>query len=281
MTDWFHETLYPSVRQSLRIDKVIYEGRSRYQDILIFENEYLGRVLVLDGIVQTTEADEFYYHEMLGHVPIVGHGTAKSVLIVGGGDGGLLEEVLKHPVDRVVLVDIDGEVVRLCREHLPSICGGAFEDPRTELVIGDGIDFVQETELRFDVIIVDSTDPVGPGRMLFDEAFYESCRCVLNVGGVIATQNGVPFFQGPELTQTHRHFSHLFRRSGFFLAPVPTYAGGHMAFGWASELIDLSVMDIETLRSRLDAHRFASRYYNADVHISAFAVPTCTRALMS
>ena len=161
MTDWFHETLYPSVRQSLRIDKVIYEGRSRYQDILIFENEYLGRVLVLDGIVQTTEADEFYYHEMLGHVPIVGHGTAKSVLIVGGGDGGLLEEVLKHPVDRVVLVDIDGEVVRLCREHLPSICGGAFEDPRTELVIGDGIDFVRETELRFDVIIVDSTDPVG------------------------------------------------------------------------------------------------------------------------
>ena len=281
MTDWFRETLHPSVGQSLRIDEVVYEGRSRHQEILIFENERLGRVLALDGVVQTTEADEFYYHEMLGHVPIVGHGAAKSVLIVGGGDGGMLEEVLKHPVERAVLVDVDGEVVRLCREHLPSICGGAFEDPRTELVIGDGVDFVRETELRFDVVIVDSTDPIGPGRALFDESFHASCRDVLDVGGVIATQNGVPFFQGPELTRTHRHFSRLFEHSGFFLAPVPTYVGGHMAFGWASDRADLSAADVETLRSRLDSHRIDTRYYNAEAHVSAFALPECTRALMS
>ncbi len=281
MTDWFRETLHPSVGQSLRIDRIVYEGRSRHQDVLIFENERLGRVLALDGIVQTTEADEFYYHEMISHVPIVGHGAVKSVLIVGGGDGGALEEVLKHPVERAVLVDIDGEVVSLCREHLPSICGGAFEDPRAELVIGDGVDFVRETGCRFDVVIVDSTDPVGPGRALFDESFHASCRGVLDAGGVIVTQNGVPFFQGPELTRAHRRFSRLFERSGVFLAPVPTYVGGHMAFGWASDRADLAATDVETLRSRLDSHRFDARYYNAEAHVSAFALPTCTRTLMS
>lgn len=281
MTEWFHESLYPSVRQSLRIDNVVYRGKTKFQDVLIFENEYLGRVLVLDDVVQTTEADEFFYHETLSHVPIVGHGAAKAVLIVGGGDGGMLEEVLKHPIDRAVLVDIDGEVVELCREHLSSICGAAFDDPRTELMIGDGIEFVQTTEQRFDVIIVDSTDPVGPGEVLFGKPFYEACRSILSQDGVIVTQNGVPFFQGPELTQTHRFFSALFKWSGFFLVPVPTYSGGHMAFGWASDSRDLSVTDVSTVQSRLDLLSLETRYYNADVHVGSFALPNCVRGLMS
>ncbi len=281
MTEWFHESLYPSVRQSLRIDNVVYRGKTKFQDVLIFENEYLGRVLVLDDVVQTTEADEFFYHETLSHVPIVGHGAAKAVLIVGGGDGGMLEEVLKHPIDRAVLVDIDGEVVELCREHLSSICGAAFDDPRTELMIGDGIEFVQTTEQRFDVIIVDSTDPVGPGEVLFGKPFYEVCRSILRQDGVIVTQNGVPFFQGPELTQTHRFFSALFKWSGFFLVPVPTYSGGHMAFGWASDSRDLSVTDVSTVQSRLDLLSLETRYYNADVHVGSFALPNCVRGLMS
>lgn len=281
MTEWFHESLYPSVRQSLRIDNVVYRGKTKFQDVLIFENEYLGRVLVLDDVVQTTEADEFFYHETLSHVPIVGHGAAKAVLIVGGGDGGMLEEVLKHPIDRAVLVDIDGEVVELCREHLSSICGAAFDDPRTELMIGDGIEFVQTTEQRFDVIIVDSTDPVGPGEVLFGKPFYEACRSILHQDGVIVTQNGVPFFQGPELTQTHRFFSALFKWSGFFLVPVPTYSGGHMAFGWASDSRDLSVTDVSTVQSRLDLLSLETRYYNADVHVGSFALPNCVRGLMS
>lgn len=281
MTEWFHETLYPSVRQSLRVDRIVYQGRSRHQDILIFENEFLGRVLVLDGVVQTTEADEYYYHETLSHVSIVGHGAVKSVLIVGGGDGGMLEEVLKHPIDHAVLVDIDGDVVDLCREHLSSVCGEAFDDPRTELIIGDGIEFVAATEQRFDVVIVDSTDPVGPGEMLFGKPFYKACRNILNGDGVIATQNGVPFFQGPELTRTHRDFNELFEHSGFFLTPVPTYAGGHMAFGWASDQTDLSKIGAGMVQSRLDAHPLDTRYYNAEVHVGAFALPSCMRALMS
>ena len=281
MTEWFHESLYPSVRQSLRIDKVIFRDKTRYQDVLIFENEFLGRVLVLDDVVQTTEADEFYYHETLSHVPIVGHGAVKNVLIVGGGDGGMLKEVLKHPIDRAVLVEIDGEVVDLCREHLSSVCGAAFDDPRTELIIGDGIDFVETTQQRFDVIIVDSTDPVGPGEVLFGKPFYEACREILRQDGIIVTQNGVPFFQGPELTQSHRYFSGLFEWCGFFLAPVPTYSGGHMAFGWASDNKDLSATDVVTVQSRLDLLALETRYYNAEVHVGSFALPNCTRSLMS
>jgi spermidine synthase len=179
------------------------------------------------------------------------------------------------------LVDIDGEVVELCREHLSSICGAAFDDPRTELMIGDGIEFVQTTEQRFDVIIVDSTDPVGPGEVLFGKPFYEACRSILSQDGVIVTQNGVPFFQGPELTQTHRFFSALFKWSGFFLVPVPTYSGGHMAFGWASGSRDLSVTDVSTVQSRLDLLSLETRYYNADVHVGSFALPNCVRGLMS
>ena len=267
--------------QSLRIDKVVYRGKTQFQEVLIFENEHLGRVLVLDDIVQTTEADEFYYHETLCHVPMVGHGSAKTVLVVGGGDGGMLKEALKHPIDRAVMVDIDREIVKLCREHLSSICGAAFNDPRTELIIGDGIEFVETTEQRFDVIIIDSTDPVGPGEVLFGKPFYQACSTILREDGIIVTQNGVPFFQGPELTQTHRYFSELFEWSGIFLAPVPTYWGGHMSFGWASDNTNLSAIDVFTVQSRLESLALDTRYYNAEVHLGSFALPNCTRDLMS
>ena len=205
----------------------------------------------------------------------------KQVLIVGGGDGGMLEEVLKHPVDRAVMVDIDGEIVELCREHLSSICGTAFNDPRTELIIGDGVEFVQTMEHRFDVIIIDSTDPVGPGEGLFSKPFYESCRTALRQDGIIVTQNGVPFFQGHELKKTHRYFAELFEWSGVFMAPVPTYSGGHMAFGWARDNKNLSAIDVATVQSRLDSLTLKTRYYNAEVHVGSFALPNCTRALMS
>lgn len=280
MTDWFHETLFPSVRQSLRINKVIHKAKTQFQDVLIFENEFLGRVLVLDNIIQTTEADEFYYHEMLSHVPIMGHGAINSVLIVGGGDGGMLKEVLKHPVEKVVLVDIDGDVVDICCQHLPAVCGDAFSDPRTELVIGDGKQFVASTDQRFDLVIVDSTDPVGPGESLFGGPFYRACHDILNDGGVIATQNGVPFFQSGAVTQTYRHFRDIFVHFGFFASPVPMYVGGHMAFGWASDRTDLSVVNEGTIRARLESHALDTRYYNSGIHVASFALPTCVQDLL-
>ena len=157
---------------------------ARVKRMMIFENPRFGRVLALDGIVQTTEGDEFAYHEMLAHVPILAHGEAKRVAIVGGGDGGALEEVLKHDVERAVLIEIDPGVVALSKRFLPSICGNAFEDPRAEVVYADGIQFMKTTDETFDVIIIDSTDPIGPSIALFEQALSEGGADSLDEGGV-------------------------------------------------------------------------------------------------
>ena len=165
MTEWFDETLHPEIGQRLSMDRVLFREKTGLQDLVIFENPRFGRVLALDGVVQTTEGDEFIYHEMLAHTPILAHGGVSRVLIIGGGDGGMAREVLRHAsVKHLTMVEIDRGVVDMSREHLPSLSAGAFDDPRLELVITDGAKFVHETGDRWDVVIVDSTDPIGPGR---------------------------------------------------------------------------------------------------------------------
>ncbi len=198
MTDgasiWYDETLHDDYRQSLRIERVLHREQTAHQDLIIFENARFGRVLALDGAIQTTEGDEYVYHEMLVHVPVLGHGAAQDVLIVGGGDGGALREALRHAsVARALVVEIDEDVIALCRAHLPRHSAGAFDDPRAEIVIADGAAFVTETERRFDVIVIDSTDPIGPGAALFSESFYAGCKRCLKPGGVMSRQAGIPF----------------------------------------------------------------------------------------
>ncbi|MCS9087187.1 polyamine aminopropyltransferase, partial [Pseudomonas aeruginosa] len=192
----YQETLYQGYGQRFSIDNMLHEVRTEHQHLVIFENARMGRVMALDGVIQTTEADEFIYHEMLTHVPILAHGAARRVLIIGGGDGGMLREVAKHKsVERITMVEIDGTVVDMCKAFLPNHSQGAFDDPRLNLVIDDGMRFVATTEERFDVIISDSTDPIGPGEVLFSENFYQACRRCLNEGGILVTQNGTPFMQ--------------------------------------------------------------------------------------
>ena len=274
----FDERLHQGAWQSLEIGRELFRGDSEHQSILVFENPLLGRVLVLDGVVQTTEADEFVYHEMLAHVPMVGHGAVAEVLIVGGGDGGLLEEVLKHPVRRATVVELDARVVEVCREHLAAICGAAFDDPRSDLVIAEGAAYVAATVRRFDLVIVDSPDPIGPAQTLFERGFYADCRRALRPGGLLVTQNGVPFFQGEEVRASARAFAELFRHWGFYAAPVPTYYGGHMAFGWASAGRDLAAVPAAAIGGR--AAPLTTRYYNGDVHAASFALPNYIRALL-
>lgn len=277
--DWFHETLYPNYRQSFRVQRELYRKTTDHQDIVVFETERFGRVLALDGIVQTTEADEFVYHEMLAHVPLFAHGAADEVLIVGGGDGGMLEEVLKHPVAKATLVEIDAGVIELCRRFLPSISRGAFDDPRAEVVIADAARFLAETDRRFDVIIVDSTDPIGAAAALFEAPFYADCRRCLR-DGVLVTQNGVPFMQADELQGSMRHLRPLFADVTAYSAPVPSYVGGCMAFGWASDDPDKRRIDPATLTSRVAQAGIETRYYTADVHKAAFALPAYMQAMI-
>ena len=277
---WFEEAIHAHATQKLEIREVLYRSGTGLQDIFIFENPTFGRVMALDGVVQVTEGDEFIYHEMLAHVPLFAHGAVRRVLIIGGGDGGLLEEVLKHPVERATMVEIDRGVVDLAKEYLPGICGNAFEDPRTELVIADGAAFAAETSERYDVVLVDSTDPIGPAEILFGRTFYENCRRCLAPGGILATQNGVAFVQGEELTGSHRHLRALFADATAYVVAVPTYIWGFMALGWASDNREHRNVPLAEIERRFAECGPETRYYNPPVHLGAFALPNYVRALM-
>lgn len=273
MSDYI-ETLYEGYGQRFQMDRLLHEVRTEHQHLVIFENARMGRVMALDGVIQTTEADEFIYHEMLTHVPILAHGLAKRVLIIGGGDGGMLREVAKHrSVEHITMVEIDGTVVDMCKEFLPNHSRGAFDDPRLNLVIDDGMRFVATTEEKFDVIISDSTDPIGPGEVLFSENFYEACRRCLNDGGILVTQNGTPFMQLSEVQTTASRMNGLFADWHFYMAAVPTYIGGAMTFAWGSTNPEYRKLPLETLRQRFAGSGIVTRYYNADIHQAAFALP--------
>jgi spermidine synthase len=270
----FSETLYDSYGQEFRVDELLHEVKTDHQHLIIFHNATFGRVLVLDGIVQTTERDEFIYHEMMAHVPIIAHGQTKRVLIIGGGDGGMLREVTRHPqVSHITQVEIDQQVIDMCRQYLPGHSQGAYDDPRVRIVIDDGINFVRTTSDTFDVIISDSTDPIGPGEALFNDDFYTACKRCLTPGGILVAQNGVAFMQLDEVTTTARRLKRIFKDTHFYGAAVPTYVGGMMTFAWATDDPALRRTDLETLKKRYTAAGLQTQYYNPEIHRSAFALP--------
>jgi len=267
----FRERLYPDHGQYLEVQSVLHTGRTEFQDVLVFENHTFGKVLVLDGVVQLTERDNHIYHEMVAHVPLMAHGNAKHVLIVGGGDGGTLRQVLKHPVESVTMVELDPGVVEISRRYLPDISHGAFDDPRLTLIYGDGAQFLATAGRQFDVIIIDSTDPIGPGGQLFTDAFYEDCRKALGEGGVVSIQSGCPFYRGGEVDAAVARLGERFGAAKAFLAPVPTYANGHLALMVAGPK-DNFVPALETLQSTFDRIRLQTRFYSPQVHQAAFVM---------
>ncbi len=277
----FIETLHDEYGQLFKVDRVVYREITEHQDLVIFENAVFGRVLALDGAIQTTERDNHIYHEMFAHVPIFAHGRTHDVLIVGGGDGGCLREVVRHPIKSVTMVDLDRKVIDLSKKYLPSLSNGAFDDPRLNLVIGDGKAFVGATDRRFDVIIVDSTDPDGPGAALYSPDFYAGCKRCLTDGGVMVTQNGVPFVQEEEVRNSYRDLSALFADVGFYLVPVPSYTGGALAVGWATDDSTLRQLDAETIAGRIEACGFDTRYYSAAIHTASFALPPELLAMLA
>jgi spermidine synthase len=277
---WMREQLHAHYAQALTVDHLLYDSETEHQRLKVFENGTFGRILTLDDVVQTTEGDNFVYHEMLTHVPILAHGAVRRVCIVGGGDGGMAREVLKHAsVEHVTMVEIDAGVVSLSKEYLPMLSAGAFDDPRLDLVIADGADFMRTTAGGFDVIIVDSTDPIGPGEVLFTDTFYGHAKRALTPGGILVTQNGVPFMQGDELTNTMRAFQALFADAWCYMATVPTYAGGPMAFGWGTDSAARHVA-LEDLQVRFAESGLSPDYYTPDVHIASFALPAYVLKLL-
>jgi len=278
----FVESLHADYGQRFSVDEVLYETRTAHQHLVIFRNKRMGRVLALDGAVQTTEADEFIYHEMLAHVPIFAHGAVRKVLIVGVGDGGIVREVTRHKtIEEIVAVEIDQAVIDMCLEYLPNHSAGSLDDPRLKLVIADGLDYLRDTAEKFDVILSDSTDPIGPAASLFSNDFYRLSSQRLTERGILATQNGVPFLQPDELRQTAKNLAQSFPDHHFFHAAVPTYIGGSMSFGWGAMDPKARHVPVETLRQRFAASGLKTRYYNPEIHQASFALPQYMLDLMA
>ena len=274
---WIAETLFDDLgfRMTYQVDKVLYELQTEHQHLVLFEHQFFGKMLMLDGATQITKRDEFIYQEMMSHVPIFAHGAARDILIIGGGDCGIAEEVLKHKaVRRLTQVEIDPAVIEFSKEHFPEFTKPVFADKRFESVIDDGMKYVAKTERRFDVIIVDSTDPQGPGKVLFSRKFYAACKGCLHKGGVMVTQNGVPMFQPRELAASIGKFRRLFADAGCYIAAIPTYVGGHLAMGWATDDRRLRQTPVRTLAARYRrAGGFPTKYWTPEVHAAAFALP--------
>jgi spermidine synthase len=274
---WSEYDFGTGARQSLLV-RPLHSEKTPFQQLDVFESEFLGRVLALDGIVQTTQADEFIYHEVITGIPLFGRPGARerraSVLIIGGGDGGVLRQLLVHDdVERVVMVEIDRAVVEATAEHVG--IHGDYDDPRAELRIQDGSEFVRSAEARarpFDVVIIDSTDPVGPGEVLFTDEFMRDIAGCMSDDGVMVRQSGLPFFAPEELTRVHDQARRVFGAAEVFLTAVPTYYGGVMAFV-------AGLKGGGTLRE--PAREWSGRHYTPDVHRAAFALPTWVQELIA
>ena len=276
----FKERLHKGYAQVMELSgKPLADEKSRYQRIKIFDTPNNGRVMTLDDIVQITTRDESAYAEMLTHLPLLEHGKAERVMIVGGGDLSIADEALKHKgVKEVVLVDIDGRVIELCKKHFGEINAKAFKDKRLKLEVADAFEYLgrKESKNRFDLIVADRPDPVGPGKALFGETFYDRVRNALKPGCFATFQTGVPFYQPWEITEALNELAEFFPSSGLYLTVVPTYIGGFMALSWAGKGKSAKLGTPAGIKKAATAFKKAklkTDYYNPAVHAASFALP--------
>ena len=272
------ERLHQGYAQSMEVTKVLADEQSRFQHIRIFDTVANGRVMTLDDIVQITSRDESAYADMLTHLPMLEHGKVERVMIVGGGDLSIADEALKHKnVKEVVLVDIDERVIALCKKHFGEINAKAFKDKRMVIEAADAFEYLgrKSSKNRFDLIIADRPDPVGPGKALFGETFYDRVKGALKPGGYATFQTGVPFYQPWEITEALQELARFFPKSGLYLSVVPTYIGGFMALSWAckgSKPLGTPA-GIKKAAAAYKKAKLKTDYYNPAVHAAAFALP--------
>ncbi len=275
---WVHETHKEMVSLGFKVEKTLFSGRSPFQKVDIVKTAGHGNMLLNDGIVMLSEKDEFIYHEMIAHVPLFVHPDPRRVLIIGGGDGGTAREVLKHErVENVVMVEIDRMVVDACRRYMPSVSSAA-DDPRLELLFDDGVKYVTNTNKTFDVAIIDSTDPVGPAAPLFDQAFYQNLAGRLSPDGIMITQSESPFYDPDIQLSMFSNQRPWFQKLHMYLFSTMTYPGGLWSFGFASKK-PCPIADFK--KDRAETANFRTRYYNAQIHRAAFALPEFVKKSLS
>ena len=276
---WFSELHTPYVKFSIQIDKQLHSEQTEFQRIDIFESKEFGRMMVLDGYVMLTEKDEFIYHEMIVHVPMAVHPNPKRVLIIGGGDGGTARELLRYKnVESVDLVEIDERVVDISRKYLPQTAC-SFDDERLHCYFEDGLKFIRHCNNEYDLIIVDSTDPFGPGEGLFTKEFYGNCYKALKEDGIMVNQHESPFYQDDAVAmqRAHKRIVESFPISRVYQAHIPTYPSGHWLFGFASKKYH-PIKDFQ--KTKWNARGMQTRYYNTGIHVGAFALPNYVEELL-
>lgn len=276
---WYSEYHTPHVRFSIQVTGQLHHETSSYQRISVYDSAEFGRFLTLDGIMMLTERDEFIYHEMITHPAMAVNPDIKTVLIIGAGDGGAARELIKYPtIEHIDVVEIDQRVVEVSREYFPQTACG-FDDPRVHLHFQDGLKFVRRTENAYDLIVVDSTDPFGPGEVLFTREFYGNCYRALTEQGILINQHESPFYRedAKAMGAAHRRLAQVFPVSCVYQAHIPTYPSGHWLFGFSSKT-RRPVTDLKA--EEWNALGLTTRYYNTDLHRGAFALPTYVREML-
>ena len=264
---WYTEKQTPDLGYSCRITGTLHTEKTEFQDLAVIDTVQFGRMLVLDGMVMTTEVDEFVYHEMISHIALNTHPNPKRVLVVGGGDGGAIREILKHDsVEEAVLAEIDGRVVEVSQQYLPSIAG-SLTNPRVTLAIGDGVEHVRTHPGKYDVILIDSTEPIGPAVGLFSREFYQDVHRALTPDGIMVAQSESPFVNQDVIRMIHTNLAGVFPVKHLYLASIPTYPSGLWSFTIASKQWDPVQADLSR-KKELD-----TKYYTKDVHVGAFKLP--------
>lgn len=276
---WFKEDLFPDVSQMIKVSKVLFhkvtkdKKGKKLQDLYILDTPRFGKMLTLDGAVQLTEADEKYYHEPLAHCALFSHPNPKSVLIIGGGDGGLLREVVKHPVKSITQVEIDSDVINLTKKYTPEFSQKSWEDKRLELIIDDGAEFVKKTKKKYDVILLDTPDPIGPAKSLFRTTFYHDCKKVLNPGGIIIRQTGSSLLQPEEMPSNFRQMEEIFPEVKVFLTSVATYLGGYFTFVAASPQKGIFKKALPQISKRYKKIKPKTEWYTPQMHKASMTIP--------
>lgn len=274
---WFSEVsdMWPGVCLSFEVETVLYSEKSQYQDIMIIQTKHHGKALILDGIMQCLENDEFSYQEMISFLPLCSHPNPKKVLVVGGGDGGVAREVVKHPTVEVIdQVEIDGLVVEACKKFLPSLAVG-FKDPKVNLIIDDGINFMELNKNKYDVIITDSSDPVGPADCLFQQKYFQLMKEALRPDGIICSQAGSAWCNLDTSTRCYEHCKNIFEKVAYAYTSVPSYPSGQIGFVLASTNADTDFKNPAYILSDNHLETKDIRYYSPSVHTAAFVLPRC------
>jgi spermidine synthase len=276
---WFHErgVLWPGQAMSLKVEKVLDHFQSDFQDILVFESQSHGTVLVLDGVIQVTTRDEFSYQEMIAHIPLFVHPNPKKVLVIGGGDGGVLREVARHAgVEEIVECEIDEGVITVSKKYLPSLAQG-YNDPRVIVKVMDGAQFLDENQDTFDVIITDSSDPVGPASVLFETPFYNSMYKSLREGGIVCTQGECMWLHLDLIKPLMDSVSQTFSSVEYAYTTIPSYPSGQIGFILATK--GRSSCKVPERKPDDDLQK-QLRYYTPEIHAAAFVLPAfCHRAI--